>query len=93
MIEFGTLTPVMSRFLKRTLTKLLTECSEKKLSEIFAHVVQSSKFKDFTDGLQIFLHMIMKKTADSESPDQAKQRTINERVNFLDAIWGSDRSL
>uniref|UniRef100_A0A914V7T9 MI domain-containing protein n=1 Tax=Plectus sambesii TaxID=2011161 RepID=A0A914V7T9_9BILA len=92
VIEFGALTPVVSRFLKRVLTKVLTACTDKKLSEIFANVVQSSKFKDFTDGLQIFLHMVMKKVGDAHSPLDAKQRAINDRISFLDAIWGSDRS-
>lgn len=79
----------MSRFLKRLLERLLMDCSEQKLGEIFSNVVQSPKLKVFADGLHIFLHHVMKKVGDSDSA----KRIINERIDFLDAIWGADRNL
>uniref|UniRef100_A0A0N5AU79 MI domain-containing protein n=1 Tax=Syphacia muris TaxID=451379 RepID=A0A0N5AU79_9BILA len=82
VIEFRSINGILTDFLCRTLRIILTRCSNSLLMDIFGKVVTSPAHKVFSQGLQIFIHMVMK---------DAESETVLSKINLLDSIWGDDR--
>lgn len=83
IIEFGAIDKLTVKFVRRILSVLLTRCTQQTLVDIFKNVVTSPQHKLFSDGLQIFIHMALKKP--QKNIDNEK---LLSRIELLDSIWG-----
>uniref|UniRef100_A0A915BS21 MI domain-containing protein n=1 Tax=Parascaris univalens TaxID=6257 RepID=A0A915BS21_PARUN len=82
VIEFGTIDPLTTHFLRRLLTNILTRASEATLAEIFGSIVSSAKHKLFSQGLQLFVDLALRKDRKG-----VKQTLLLSRLDFLDSLW------
>uniref|UniRef100_F1KUD3 Nucleolar MIF4G domain-containing protein 1 n=1 Tax=Ascaris suum TaxID=6253 RepID=F1KUD3_ASCSU len=85
VIEFGTIDPLTTRFLRRLLTNILTRASETTLVEIFGSIVSSAKHKLFSQGLQLFIDVALRKERKG-----VKQALLLSRIDFLDSVWHNE---
>ncbi|VDK17505.1 unnamed protein product [Anisakis simplex] len=86
IIEFGTIDQTTTRFLRRILSIVLTRSSEANLSELFANVIASTKHKLFSQGLQLFVQMALRKPT-----KQFDEALLNQRITFLESLWDNER--
>ncbi|VDK79567.1 unnamed protein product [Litomosoides sigmodontis] len=62
IIEFGSIDKMTAHFVGSILTDLLIRSTQQSLLDIFRNVVNSPQHKCFAEGLQVFIHMALKKS-------------------------------
>ncbi|KHN76842.1 Nucleolar MIF4G domain-containing protein 1 [Toxocara canis] len=87
VIEFGTIDRLTTRFLRRILTAVLTRTSETNVAEIFSSIISSPKHKLFSQGLQLFVQMALRKEDKRADIDQA---LLYSRINLLESLWENE---
>lgn len=88
VVEFGVIDKSETAFVRNVLTRLLTKCTKEKLLEIFRNITTSSQHKLFSDGLQVFVQMVMKRSQ-SKTGDKA----LLSKIDFLASMWDEELSV
>ncbi|VDM94939.1 unnamed protein product [Thelazia callipaeda] len=85
VIEFGTIDKITTQFLRNILSSILSRSTHQSLMDMFQNVVTSSKLKLFVEGLQIFIHMTLKKPLEN-----VDNKRLLSNIDFLDSICNTD---
>ncbi|KAH7728527.1 nucleolar MIF4G domain-containing protein 1 [Aphelenchoides avenae] len=84
VINFGSINPLESALLKRVLYRLLTQCSEYLLVEIFSKVTQRHD-ELFSQGLQLFVELSLQSDDFADLPDA---ELFEKRLSVVKNMWG-----
>uniref|UniRef100_A0AAF5Q4Z4 MI domain-containing protein n=2 Tax=Wuchereria bancrofti TaxID=6293 RepID=A0AAF5Q4Z4_WUCBA len=85
VIEFGMIDKITTQFVRSILSAVLVRSTHQTLLEMFQHVVSSPQHKFFADGLQVFIHMALKK------PQQnIDNKLLLSKIEFIEGIWSSN---
>ncbi|VDN91557.1 unnamed protein product [Brugia pahangi] len=85
IIEFGVIDKITTQFVRGILSTVLVRSTHQALLEMFQHVVNSPQHKLFADGLQVFIHMALKKPQKN-----IDNKLLMSKIEFIESIWDSN---
>ncbi len=85
IIEFGVIDKITTQFVRGILSTVLVRSTHQALLEMFQHVVNSPQHKFFADGLQVFIHMALKKPQKN-----IDNKLLMSKIEFIESIWDSN---
>uniref|UniRef100_A0A0R3RZV3 MI domain-containing protein n=1 Tax=Elaeophora elaphi TaxID=1147741 RepID=A0A0R3RZV3_9BILA len=85
VIEFGAIDKMTAQFVRSVLSAVLVRSTQQTLMDMFQTVVSSPRHKFFVQGLQVFIHMALKKPQKN-----VDNELLLSKIKFIESIWGSD---
>jgi nucleolar MIF4G domain-containing protein 1 len=80
VVNFGTIDPTTTAFLRRVFYRFLAKTTDSALVEMFNKTMKSEKLKFFNEGLGLFFELSMKPESLEETPDS---KLVNKRVKLV----------
>lgn len=85
IIEFGSINKVTAHFVGNILSDLLVRSTRQSLLDIFQNVVNSPQHRFFAEGLQVFIHIVLKK-----SKKNIDNKLLLSKIKFIESLWDSN---
>jgi nucleolar MIF4G domain-containing protein 1 len=84
VVNFGTIDPMTTAFLRRVFYRLLTKATDSSIIEMFNKTMKSESLKLFVEGLRLFFELSMKPESFEEAPDS---KIVNKRVKLIRSLF------
>lgn len=84
VVNFGTIDPTTTAFLRRVFYRLLTKATDSAIIGMFTKTINSEKLKFFVEGLRLFFELSMKPESLEEAPDS---KAVNKRVKLVRSLF------
>ncbi|EJD74642.1 nucleolar MIF4G domain-containing protein 1 [Loa loa] len=84
VIEFGAIDKITAQFVRSILSAVLIRSTQQGLMDMFQNVVNSPQHKFFVEGLQVFIHVALKK-----HQKNVDNKLLLSRIEFIESIWGN----
>ncbi|CAG9538366.1 unnamed protein product [Cercopithifilaria johnstoni] len=85
VIEFGAIDKMTAQFVRSVLSTVLVQSTQQALMDMFQNVVNSPQHKFFAEGLQVFIHMALKKPQKN-----IDNKLLLSKIKFIESIWGNN---
>uniref|UniRef100_A0A2K6VPL7 MI domain-containing protein n=1 Tax=Onchocerca volvulus TaxID=6282 RepID=A0A2K6VPL7_ONCVO len=85
VIEFGAIDKITAQFVRNILSAVLLRSTQQALLDMFQNVVNSPQHKLFVEGLQVFVHMALKKPQKN-----IDNKLLSSKIEFIENIWGNN---